>query len=116
GHNLAPIADPAVAGPDFLAVNNVMVAIEPGFGLQVGEIGAGVGFGKPLAPDFLSAQNFRDETFFLRFGAVGNNRGADQTKPEGIGHGRRFGARHLLPKNGLLHYGGAAPAKFLGPE
>ena len=61
----APVADPAIAGPDFLAVHDVVVAVEPGFGLQAGEIGTGVGLGEALAPDFFSAQNFRDDSVFF---------------------------------------------------
>src|SRR5580704_7566029 len=111
----APVADPAVACPDFLPVYDVLIAVETRFGLQTGEIGTRVWLGEALAPDFFSAQDFRDVAFFLSFRSVGNDGGADETQAERVGHGRRFNARHLFPKYGLLHQRGTAPAVFLGP-
>ena len=52
GEERAPIGCPAVTGPNFLAVDDVVIAVELRFGADVGEIGAGVGLGESLAPDF----------------------------------------------------------------
>src|SRR6202050_3663656 len=76
---LTPVADPAVAGPDLLAVDDVVIAVQPRFHLQTGEIGTRVRLGEALAPDFFSAQNFGNKAFFLRFSSIGDNRGADET-------------------------------------
>src|ERR1700733_9930379 len=94
----APIADPAVAGPNFLPADEVVVAVEDCLGLQTGEIGAGVWLGKSLAPDFFGAENFRDVALLLRFGAIGDDGRADEAEPEGIGHGRSLNARHFFPE------------------
>src|ERR1700730_2070892 len=75
-----PIAHPAVAGPDLLAVHDVVIAVQPCFHLQTREIGTGVGLGKALAPDFFSAQNFRNIALFLRFCSAGDDGGADETQ------------------------------------
>src|SRR5271155_2023538 len=92
-----------------------MVAVKLGFGLQIGEIGAGVGFGKALAPDFFGAENFGDEAGFLRVGAAGDDSGADEAEAERVGHGRSFNAGHFFPEERLLHERGAAAAVFFGP-
>ena len=74
----APVADPAVTGPHFLAVHDVVIAVQTRFGLQTGEIGTCIRLGKALAPDFFGAQNFRNVAFLLRFGSVGDDRGPDE--------------------------------------
>src|ERR1700689_1608129 len=76
---LTPVADPAVAGPDFLAVDDVVIAVKPRFHLQTGEVGTRVRLGEALAPDFFCAQNFWNVAFFLRFCSIGDDRGADET-------------------------------------
>ncbi len=113
---LAPVADPAVAGPDFLAVDDVVIAVELGFGLQSGEIGAGVGLGKTLAPDFFRAENFGNEALFLGFCSASDDGGTDQPKAERVGHRRSFGASHFFPEKRLLHEGGAATTVLFGPR
>src|SRR5579862_489136 len=70
---LAPIPHPAVAGPHFLTVDDVVVSVPAGFGLQTRKIRAGARFGETLAPDFFSAENFGDEAFLLHFRAIRND-------------------------------------------
>src|ERR1700678_999480 len=115
GNDFAPIADPPVAGPDFLPVDDVMVAIKNRGSLQIGEVRAGVWFRKSLAPDFFGAQNFRYEPFLLGLGAVGDNRRTNQAQTQRVRHRRGFGTRHFFPEDGLLHQRGAAAAKFFWP-
>src|ERR1700722_15525493 len=109
-HQLAPVTDPTEAGPHFLAVNDVVIAVQSGFHLQTGEIGAGVGFRKALAPDFFRAQNLRDVTFLLRLCSEGDDGGSDEAQAKRIGHRRRLDTRHLFPKYGLFDPWGAPAA------
>ena len=115
-NQLAPIAHPAEAGPHLLPVDDIVVAVQPRLRLQACEIGAGVRFGKALAPDFFRAENLGNESLLLRFRAVSDDRGADQSQAESVRHRRRLGARHLFPENGLLHQRRAAAAIFLRPR
>src|SRR5580658_1617553 len=113
--DLSPVADPTVAGPNFLAVDDVMIAVENCLRLQAGEIGAGVRLRKTLAPDFFGAENLWNEALLLRFSAVGDDGGSDEAEAEGVGHGRGFNAGHFFPEKRLLHQRGAAACVFLGP-
>src|SRR5262245_34639002 len=54
-----------VAGPNLGAIHDQIVAFHPGMGLQAGEIGAGVGFGEPLAPRYFPAENPWQVELFL---------------------------------------------------
>ena len=115
-NQLAPVPKRAKAGPYLLTVDDVVVAVQAGLGLQTGKIGTGVRFGKTLAPDFFSAQNFGDESLLLRLRPVGDDRGADQPEAESVGHLRRLRSRHLFPENGLLHQRRAAAPILLWPR
>ena len=72
-----PIANPAVTGPNFLAVHDVVITVETRFHLQSGEIGTGVRLGKALAPDFFSAQNLRNIPLSLCLGPTRDDGGYD---------------------------------------
>src|SRR5208282_3898430 len=89
-NKLAPISHPAVAGPHLLTVDDVVVSVQAGFGLQTRKIGAGVRFGETLTPDLFSAENLGDEAFLLRFRAIRNDGRADQSQAQGVGHRRRL--------------------------
>src|SRR5205085_2161722 len=65
------------AGPDLVAVDDPLVALEARFGARTGEVGTGVGFGKALAPAVLAAQYLRQVLRALRVGAEQDQRGAD---------------------------------------
>ena len=64
-----PVGLIGIAGPDFLAVDQIMVALIDRAGLQRGQIGTGARLGIALTPAYLSASNLRQEMFLLRFGA-----------------------------------------------
>src|SRR5216684_2177259 len=113
---LAPIAHPAVTRPHLLAVDDVVLAIQPRLCLQAGKIGAGVWFRKALAPNLFRAEDLRDKPFLLRFRSIGDNRRTDQSQTKSVGHWRSFHPRHLFPKNGLLHKRGAASSVLLWPR
>src|SRR5205085_1256821 len=114
-HELAPISDPTVAGPNLLTVDNIISIVASRFRLQRGEVGTGVGLGKSLAPNFLRAENLGNEALFLGVRAISNDGGSNEAQTKSIGHRRRFKPCHLFPENGLLHQRGAAAAVFLWP-
>ncbi len=111
----APIGGPAIAVPDFLSVDHIVIAIEPTFTTQVRKVGTGVRLGEALTPDLFRAQDFGKEALLLCFGAEGNDGRTDQPQPQHVGHGRRVGQSHLLPENHLLHQAGPASAIGFGP-
>src|SRR5438552_11120423 len=58
----APIGGPSVAGPDFLPIDDVVVAVELGLAAKIGKVGACVGFRESLAPDLVGAQNIGEKS------------------------------------------------------
>src|SRR5262249_47677225 len=51
---IAPIGPERPGSPDLLAADPVAIPVRDSTGLQVGEVGAGIGFAKTLAPDGLA--------------------------------------------------------------
>src|SRR5260370_9468949 len=64
-HQHAPVGEMRERGPDFLAVDDELVALELGAGAGGGEVRTGVRFREALAPDLFAAQNLRQEELFL---------------------------------------------------
>src|SRR5271154_5716610 len=60
----------AVGDPGFGAVEDVFVAVEDGFGLESGGVGAGLGFGERVAANFFAAGVLFEEFLFLLGRAV----------------------------------------------
>ena len=54
-----PVGVLAERRPDLLAVDDPMVAVEARPGAYVGQVGAGVGFAEPLAPDHVGGEDLR---------------------------------------------------------
>ena len=103
------------AGPDFLAIDHKIVAVLHRARLQGSEVGAGIGFGEALAPDFLATENFGDVALLLRFRTVRHEGRTDDHQPQQVGHFRSLGASHLFREYCLLDQRGSPPAVFLGP-
>ena len=70
-----PVGQMRGAGPDLLAIDHPLIAIEHGAGAQARQVAAGAGFGIPLAPDGVAAQGGRDELALLGLGADFQQRG-----------------------------------------
>ena len=64
-------------GPDLLAVDDEVVAVLLGAGLERGEVGSGVGLGEALTPAALAAGDAADMLALLGLGAVDDERGAE---------------------------------------
>jgi len=48
----------SITVPDFLSVDDVVIALNLGFAADVGQIRTGVGLGESLAPDFFQRSGF----------------------------------------------------------
>ncbi len=66
-----PVGLVGVGGPDLLAVDDPVVALIHGAGLDGGEVGPGARFGIALTPADLAAHDGRQEALFLFLGAEG---------------------------------------------
>src|SRR5260370_12896002 len=107
-----------------------MIALVLGFGLQRGEIGAGVGFRIALAPADFSPGDLREIFSLLRLGAVFEQRRTEHPDAEARQRGTAMEPRPLLAQHlGFLalepaaaillrpfRYGPAARAHALQPN
>src|SRR5579875_1874911 len=90
-----PLRVMRTGGPDLLPVDDVLVAITHGAGLQAGEVGAGARLGKALTPRLLTRDDAGQEAPLLLLGAVGDDRRAGPADTDAAG-GRSAVQRQLL--------------------
>ena len=107
------VGEAGLGGPDLLAVDDPLVAVQLGLGLEPGEVGAGIGLGEALAPGDLPAEDLGDELLLLLLGPPLQDRGADEGVAEEVGPHRGAGAVELLGQDDGVHRG-QAPAAVLG--
>ena len=105
-----------VAGPDFLAVDDEVVAVADPLRFQRGQIAAGVRFGEALAPDFVARQDTRQIAFFLLVGAYRDNRRPNESLADRAHALRGVSQGQLFLEDRLLDERRAASAEFLGPR
>ena len=110
----APIGEVRGRGPDLLAVDDVVVAVALGRGLERGEVRAGAGLGKALAPPIVEIGGARQKALLLLLGAELDQHRTDHRDVEGRHLGRRR-QLVLLEEDHPLHRRPAGPAIFLGP-
>ena len=96
-----PVGVVRLAGPDLLSVEDELVAIRNGARLQRCEIGAGVWFAVPLAPDDLAGRDARQVLRLLLVVAVEDDRRAEITDGGGVDD-RRARVAHRLVVNDLI--------------
>ena len=115
--HLAVVGDVAEAGPDLLAVDDVVVAVADGARAQAGEVGAGVGLGEALAPHVRRRCRMpRQVALLLLVGALGDERGAAVEQPDEVhAHVRRTRPLALLDVDEVLGGRGATAAVLLRP-
>ena len=96
-----------------MAVDQEMVALKHGAGLQTGEVGAGAGFGVALAPADFALDDGGQVFLFLHLGAVFNEHGGEH----GLAHALEGGAAaervHFLGEDFGLFQREAAAAVLL---
>ena len=93
------VGDEPLGGPDLLAVDDPLVAVEHGLGAERGEVGAGVGLGEALAPGDLAREDLGQEELLLLLGA-----------PLQDGRARRACRRRSRPAAGRRRGGTPRPA------
>ena len=109
------VGDEALGGPDLLTVDDPLVAVELGGGLQAGQVGAGVGLGEALAPGDGAGEDAGDELLLLLLGAPLQDGGADEGVAEEVATHRGAGPGELLGEDHALHGGEALAAVLRGP-
>ena len=102
--------------PHLLAVDDPLVAVELGPGLEAGQVAAGVGLAEALAPGDGPVQDPRDELLLLLLGAPLQDGRADQGVAEEVGPQGRLGPGELLVQHDGLHEGEALAAVLGGPR
>jgi hypothetical protein len=116
GEQEAVVGVVAAGGPHLLAVDDPLVAVEHGLGLERGEVGAAVGLAEALAPAHRAVQDLREELLLLLLGAPLQDGGADERVAEEVGAQRRLGPGELLGEHDALHRGEALAAVLLRPR
>src|SRR5690606_14552822 len=92
----------AQSGPGLLTVDDVVVAIAHGAGLQRGEVGTGAWLGVALAPPVLTGQDAWQVLLLLCFGTELDDHRSDHGDAEGNG-ARRAGGRGFFIKDVFLY-------------
>ena len=110
-----PVGLVSIAGPDFLAVDDKVIAFIHRTGLQRGQIGAGARLGIALAPADFAARDRRQEMLLLRFGAEMQQRGAEHPDAKARQWRPAFEPRHFLPEDFCFGARQSAAAIFLWP-
>jgi len=109
-----PIGFMGIGRPDFLAVDDVMVALTHGLGFQRGEIRSGPRFRITLAPPDIAGKNARQMLLFLRFVTEGVDHRSHHGQTEWR-KSRCVSGGHLLVENMLLHRRPSSAAILPGP-
>ena len=110
-----PVGLVGVTGPDFLAVDQVVITLVLGPGGQAGEVGARVGLGVALAPADFTAGDFGQMFQFLLLVAEMEQRRAQHGDAETVEWRARADPGHLLPQDFQFLLVEATTAVFLRP-
>jgi hypothetical protein len=116
GEQHHPVRDLREAGPDLLPVDDEVVTVPHGPGLEGREIRARIGLGVALAPDLLAGQDLLEVPLLLRVGAVRDDRRAGHPEAEDVERRRRPMEHQLLVEEELLHPREPAAAVLLRPR
>ncbi len=109
-----PLRDVPAGGPDLLAVDDEVVAVTDGPGLEGRKVGAGAGLAIALAPDHVAAEYLGQVLLLLLFGAVNDEGRACEAGRDAAGAWRaRF--CELAVEDELLHHAHACAAVLLRP-
>ncbi|MNE11959.1 hypothetical protein D3C80_1047380 [compost metagenome] len=73
-----PVGKQCAAGPGFLPVEHIVIAITDGLAGDRGHVGAGIGLGPALGPHVDTGRHARQEALLLRLGTELHQRWAEQ--------------------------------------
>ena len=110
-----PVGFIRVRGPDFRAVDQELIALVLGAGLQRCEVGTGAGLRVSLAPSNLAAGDFRQMLALLFFVAVFQQRGSEHPDAEAVERRAAVERAHFLTQNFCLVAREAAAAVLARP-
>ena len=104
-------------GPDLLAVDDPLVAVELGLAAEVGQVAAGVGLGVALTPHVGAVEDAGDVVRLLLVGAPVQDRVADHADAEAVVPARRRHASlgELFVEHDVFEMGQSAAAVFGRP-
>ena len=107
GKNEYPVGEMGERGPDFLPRDDPLSAfgIEAGARLYIGKVGACVGLGIALAPEFAAVADQRQEALLLLFRPKGDEGGSKQAFADMAETARSAGTGILLLERDLLGNG-----------
>jgi len=112
---VAEVGEFAEARPDFLAVDDPLVAVAHGRGGQRGKVAACVGFAHADAPRGVAAQHVGQESFLLFARAVAEEGRAHLSIGEPHAGNRRTGGNHLFSDDQAVDGRASGAAVFDGP-
>ena len=112
---LAPIGAVPQRGPDLLAVDHELVAVQRRAGAQRREVGTRFRLRHALTPDVVGADHAGEQLALLGIGAVLHDRRCDVVHPDHIERHRRSGVNRLLGVSELFEHAGPAAAVLLRP-
>src|ERR1700756_3864962 len=101
--------------PDFLSIDDKLVALQHGPGAQRSEVAAGPRFAEALAPHLAAFQDARQETLLLPGRAPLDERGTGVIQRTTVDRLGGAELRHLGVENELHHETGGASAEFPRP-
>ena len=120
----AEVGPVAARRPHLLPVDDPLVAVELGTGVEPGEVGAGAGLAEELAPGLLAGDDVEEVALLLLLGAVDVDRRAREQRAEAArrterGERRRSSASRArprtatapLPNHSSGHVGTAQPER-----
>lgn len=102
-------------GPHFLTVDDPVVAIAHGFGLETGDVRTSARLGEQLAPDFLATQGRADIALDPLRRMEGNDGGDAHAEADAKRRDRRLKFLFLLAEDHLENWRQFAPTHVLAP-
>ena len=103
------------AGPDFLAVQGIVIALLVCPGLERSQVRAGAGLTHPQTKDDLTLTDLGQDFLFLLFTAIGQQRRTNLTIPQPVGRDRGSGTQQFFGQDQAVKIRFFLTAVLLGP-
>ena len=98
-HQIGIIGNMGEAGPDFLAVQSIVVALLVCPGLERSQVRAGAGLAHTQTKDDLTLTDLGQDFLFLLLTAIGQQRRTHLTVPQPVGRDRGSGAQQFFSQD-----------------